>query len=114
MRYRVSETPVEKLTPEEVRSEAARLRTELSCIQRDIAAKKAWVQVDGKVDDPTYHAWLARARTFESKVAKRYAVIRPIEKELNRQERSSSRRVSKEQFQNLEGRVSDLEGEKPS
>ena len=113
MRYRVSETPVDKLTPDEVRAEAVKLRSELACIQRDIAAKKAWAQVDGKATDPTYQAWLARARTFESKVAKRYAVIRPVEKELNRQERGSSRRVSKEQFQNLEGRVSDLEGEKP-
>ena len=96
--YRVSETPVEQLTSDQIREEAGDLRHQLTCVTADLASKSAWVDADGKPNDQEYKIWKAKARAFSSKLQKRFSLVRRREASLNRAEYTSKRHVTRDEF----------------
>ena|SRR5271157_3842096 len=90
-KYQVNETSVELLSPSEIKKEARELRYQLICVDADIATNRSWGMADGKTDTRDNLQWKARAQDFLKKLRKRYALIRPLEKELNRVEYTSRR-----------------------
>lgn len=96
--YRVSETPVEDLSAEQVREEAGDLRHQLTCVTSDLASKVAWVEADGTSGGQEYKIWKAKARAFWSKLQKRYSLVRRREAKLNRAELTSKRHVTRDEF----------------
>lgn len=98
LKYQVSEIPTVNLTPDQVRGEAADLRYQLTCVCADIAAKRAWADADEKMTLTEYKIWMARARDFWKKLSRRYAAIRPLERKLNKVTLTSTRHVSRAEF----------------
>ncbi len=98
--YRVSEIPINTLTSEQLRAEAGDLRYQLACVTADISSKKSWGDADNKQELLEYKIWMARARDFLKKLNRRYALVRPVEKKLNRAEFTSKRHVTRAEFDN--------------
>lgn len=105
-KYQVSEAPIENLSPDQIRAEAAEIRHQLSCVDSDIAAKRAWYEADAvdqtkKVNELEYRTWMAKAKFFRGKLAKRYSLVRGRERKLNRAEYTSNRHVTRAEFVQL-------------
>ncbi|MFA6132569.1 MAG: hypothetical protein WC869_00980 [Phycisphaerae bacterium] len=106
-KYQVNEVPVATLTSDQIRSEAADLRHQITCVSTDIASKRAWADADGKIEGNEYKVWMAKARSFWGKLQKRYSEIRRAERKLNRAEYTSKRHVSRGEFETLKNNITE-------
>jgi hypothetical protein len=104
-KYQVDESPVENLSPDQIRKEASELRHQLTCVSTDIASKRAWAEADGKTEDNANKIWMARARAFWGKLQKRYSLVREAERKLNRKDMSSKRHVRRDEFEALKNTI---------
>lgn len=84
----IPDTDVADLSPEEIRQEAQELRTVLAVTEADLAARKAWAFANDSEDSDEYSRWYAGCLSFRARLVRRYSLIRPLEKELNRNERT--------------------------
>jgi hypothetical protein len=88
-KYRVCQTPVAELTPDDIRTEANALRAHMARARGDISSRKSWADAEDRKDAKDHKKWLANARTFLAKLETRYAEVRAAERELNRHERNA-------------------------
>lgn len=82
--YQVSRVPVDQLTELQLRGEARELRQNLTGIEAELSRLRSWAAADKRETDVEYLTKLAKARHLHGVMQTRYALIRPVEKDLNR------------------------------